>query len=67
MATVSGLEGITADSHPILDVFISPSVTDIDSVLEAWSLVYSAVTSEESITFYAKEAPQVQLSVQAKG
>lgn len=57
--------GVSADSNPILDVYIS-SASDVATMTEAWSHIYRADTSANTITFYSDAATSVALTVMVK-
>ena len=59
--TVSGL---LATDTPILDVVTSTS--NYENQETAWSKVFKAVSSANTITFYAKEKTETSLSIQVK-
>ena len=60
------VNGILATDTPIVDVVMSGTYdTDIERSSQ-WNYVYRAVTSANSITFYAKTKPTVDLPVQIK-
>lgn len=58
--------GILATDTPIIDVVMSGTYETDKARQEAWAYVYRAVTSNNSITFYASEKPTVNLPVQIK-
>ena len=53
------VNGVTADSNPVLDVVINKTYTstEIDEARESWSMVFSGETTLNTITLYATEAP----------
>lgn len=59
--TVSGL---LATDTPILDVVTSTS--NYENQETAWSKVFKAVSSANTLTFYAKEKTETSLSIQVK-
>lgn len=63
------VSGVSANSSPTLDVLIASNATqaDIDTANENWGKVYAAVTSANTITFYATEKTTAAITVQVKG
>lgn len=58
--------GILETDTPIIDVVMSGTYATDKARQEAWAYIYRAVTSNNSITFYASEKPTVDLPVQIK-
>ena len=60
------ISGVLATDSPIIDLV--PSDTYADAIVqdEQWGQIYKAVTSADTITFYAKEAPTVALTFKAR-
>jgi hypothetical protein len=58
--------GILETDTPIIDVVMSGTYATDEARQEAWAYIYRAVTSNNSITFYASEKPTVNLPVQIK-
>ena len=60
------VSGVLASDSPIIDLV--PSSVYATAVAEdtAWGSIYRAVTSANTITFYAKEAPTVALDFKAR-
>lgn len=58
--------GILATDTPIIDVVMSGTFATDEARLEAWGYIYRAVTSANTITFYAMEKPTVELPLQIK-
>ena len=58
--------GILETDTPIIDVVMSGTYATDKARQEAWAYIYRAVTSNNSITFYASEKPTVNLPVQIK-
>ena len=58
--------GILETDTPIIDVVMSGTYETDKARQEAWAYIYRAVTSNNSITFYASEKPTVNLPVQIK-
>ena len=58
--------GILASDSPDIDLVASDNFTTAKNEIEAWGLVYRAVTSANAITFYATEKPETALNVQIK-
>lgn len=60
------ISGILASDKPIIDLVPSATFTDAEAQEEAWANVYRAVTSANTITFYAKEKPTVSIPIQVR-
>ncbi|MDO4990846.1 MAG: hypothetical protein Q4E45_10120, partial [Eubacteriales bacterium] len=58
------VNGILASDKPVVDVVMSGTYASDMSRKEAWAAVYRAVTSANTVTFYAEEKPGVDLPVQ---
>ncbi len=58
--------GILETDTPIIDVVMSGTYATDKARQEAWAHIYRAVTSNNSITFYANEKPTAELPVQIK-
>lgn len=63
---VQTISGILATDTPIIDVVMSGTFATDEARQEAWGYVYRAVTSANTITFYAVEKPAVALPIQIK-
>ena len=59
------VSGVTANSNPVLDVYID-TATNVAAYTEAWSHIYRADTSANTITFYSDAATSTQLTVMVK-
>ena len=59
------VSGVTANSNPVLDVYID-TVANISLYTEAWSHIYRADTSANTITFYSDSATSTALTVMVK-
>lgn len=60
--TVS-IPDIEVSHNPTLDVKLTGSLKNMESCLEEWSKVVRATSNDGSITFYAREATQKELTV----
>ena len=60
------VSGILATDVPIVDVVLSGDWGVDEARLEAWGHIYRIVTSNDSITAYAREKPDVALPLQLK-
>lgn len=60
------VSGILATDTPIIDVVMSGTFATDEARQEAWGFIYRAVTSANTITFYATEKPTVSLPIQVK-
>ncbi len=58
--------GILATDKPIVDVIMSGTFATDEARIEAWGLIYRAVTAANKITFYATDKPEVELPIQIK-
>ena len=62
------INGITGDSTPIVALNLSNTeVSELETVKAGWSLIYKALTTENTITFYATGAPTVNVPLIVKG
>jgi hypothetical protein len=59
--------GITEADRPVIDIDLADvAFANVEAHLTAWSLIYRAVTTANTITFYATEVPATQIKVVAK-
>ena len=58
--------GILATDNPIIDVEMSGTYATDEARAKAWGHIYRAVTTANTVTFYAKEKPTVELPIQLK-
>jgi hypothetical protein len=59
--------GIAELDRPTIDIdFSNVNYTDVQIHNETWGLIYRAVTTANTITFYATAVPTVQIKVIAK-
>ena len=65
-AQIQEVSGILATDVPIVDVVLSGDWEVDEARLEAWGYIYRIVTSNDSITAYAREKPDVALPLQLK-
>ena len=65
-AQIQEVSGILATDVPIVDVVLSGDWEVDEARLEAWGHIYRIVTSDDSITAYAREKPDVTLPLQLK-
>jgi hypothetical protein len=65
-AQIQEVSGILATDVPIVDVVLSGDWEVDEARLEAWRYIYRIVTSNDSITAYAREKPEVALPIQLK-
>jgi len=63
---IQEVSGILATDVPIVDVVLSGDWEVDEARLEAWGYIYRIVTSNDSITAYAREKPDVALPLQLK-
>jgi hypothetical protein len=63
---IQEVSGILADDAPIVDVVLSGDWEVDEARLEAWGYIYRIVTSNNFITAYAREKPNVALPLQLK-
>lgn len=60
------ISGILATDKPIIDLVPSSTFATAEAQEEAWANIYRAVTSANTITFYAKEKPTVSIPIQVR-
>lgn len=53
--------GLLATDKPVVDAVMSGAYATDESLDEAWGLIYRAVAGADTITFYAREVPAVDL------
>jgi hypothetical protein len=59
--------GISEADIPVIDIDLSTvDFANVPAHLEAWALIYRAVTTANTITFYATAVPATQIKVIAK-
>jgi hypothetical protein len=58
--------GILSTDTPILDLVLTGTFATDQTMLENWAKIYRAVTSADTITFYATEVPSANITIQAK-
>lgn len=63
---IQEVSGILATDAPIVDVVLSGDWEVDEARLEAWWYIYRIVTSNDSITAYARDKPDVALPLQLK-
>ncbi len=63
---IQEVSGVLATDVPIVDVVLSGDWEVDEARLEAWGYIYRIVTSNDSITAYAREKPDVALPLQLK-
>jgi len=60
------VSGITSSHNPIIDVIMSGTYSTDQQRDEQWGNIYRAVTSSNTITFYAHEKPTIDLPIRVK-
>ena len=60
-AAVIAASGLLATDKPVVDAVMSGTYATDEALDEAWGLIYRAVTGADTITFYAREVPAVDL------
>ena len=60
------VSGITSSHNPIIDVIMSGTYSIDQQRGEQWGNIYRAVTSSNTITFYAHEKPTIDLPIRVK-
>lgn len=60
------ISGILATDKPIIDLVPSATFADAEAQEEAWANIFRAVTSANTITFYAKDKPTVSIPIQVR-
>jgi len=63
---VQTVTGILVTDTPIIDVVMSGVFATDELIADAWGLIYRAVATTNTITFYATEKPTVSLPIQLK-
>lgn len=58
------VSGILETDKPKVDVVVSSTYATAETEIEAWGYVYRIVTSQNGVTVYATEKPEVSLSIQ---
>jgi hypothetical protein len=58
--------GLMETDKPDVDLIPSDVFTEAEAQLEAWGYVYRGVTSENTLTLYATDKPEVALPIQLK-
>lgn len=58
------VSGILETDKPKVDVVISSTYATAETEVEAWGYVYRIVTSQNGVTAYATEKPEVSLNIQ---
>lgn len=60
------INGILAADEPIIDLNTSSTLSTAVLEDEAWASIYRAVAANNTITFYAKEKPELALNFRAR-
>lgn len=60
------ISGVLATDEPIIDLVPSDTYTTAIEEDTVWGNIYRAVTTADTITFYAKEKPTVALNFKAR-
>lgn len=60
------VSGITSSHNPIIDVIMSGTYSTDQQRCEQWGNIYRAVTSSNTITFYAHEKPTIDFPIRVK-
>lgn len=58
--------GVTADSHPILSVYID-TAENANDIKKDWSKIYRAESYDGGITFYSSDATSAVRTVMVSG
>ena len=58
------VNGILDTDKPKVDVVVSDTYATAETEIEAWGYVYRVVTSQNGVTVYATEKPEVSLNIQ---
>ena len=58
------VSGILETDKPKVDVVVSSAYATAETEIEAWGYVYRIVTSQNGVTVYVTEKPEVSLSIQ---
>lgn len=60
------VSGIKATDTPIIDIVLTGTYLTDEAMVEDWGTIYRAVTSVDTITFYATEIPVADINIQIK-
>lgn len=60
------INGILETDEPIIDLVPSDTFDTAETQIEAWSCVYRATTSANTITFYATDKPGVDIPIKVR-
>jgi len=60
------VSGILETDTPIIDLMLTGAYATDKTICDEWGKVYRAVTSANTVTFYAHEIPTVNLPLQIK-
>lgn len=60
------INGLLASDSPIVDLVPSATYATAESQIEAWGMVYRAVTAANTLTLYATGKPTVALPIQLR-
>ena len=63
---VVAVAGILATDAPIVDLIPSDTYSVVENEIEGWGMIYKAITSDNTITFYATDIPSAPLSFQVR-
>ena len=58
------VSGILETDKPKVDMIVSDTYATAETEIEAWGYVYRVVTSQNGVTAYATEKPEVSLNIQ---
>lgn len=58
------VSGILETDKPTVDIVVSSTYATAETEVEAWGYVYRIVTSQNGVTAYATEKPEVSLNIQ---
>lgn len=58
------VNGILETDKPKVDMVVSDTYATAETEIEAWGYVYRVVTSQNGVTAYATEKPEVSLNIQ---
>ena len=61
------LSGITSKDNPTVDVNLSGTLENMESLQEEWGKILKVETSTDTLTFFASEATSAELTVIVKG
>ena len=62
--TITGITGILASDHPVVDVVLSDVYSTAQTQIDEWGKIYRVVSGENSLTVYADAATTEAIDIQ---